>query len=133
MPAGDANRTWFPEMVAMLRSQWSSGLNFDQLVDLRAKLDSMLHRIRSERHIRPPVIRCRRCGRIGEAAKPDVTVRGMILSLGRFGIAPAEEVRTLEKLWTAHRRQNGLDLNGNAVEAESASIQPCGHSGAVGR
>ena len=59
------------------------------MIALRDELDAMLHRIRSERHIRTPVIRCRRCGRVGPAAEPDVTVRAMIFSLGRFGVVPA--------------------------------------------
>jgi hypothetical protein len=70
----------------------------------------MLHRIRAERHIRPPVIKCPRCGHVGEVAEPDVTVRSMILSLGRFGMAPTGQVKPLEKRWAAYRKQNGLDL-----------------------
>lgn len=36
----------------------------------------------------------------------------MILSLTRFGIAPAEQIQTLEKAWATHRKENGLDLYG---------------------
>src|ERR1039458_5618624 len=70
------------------------------------ELDAMLHRIRSEGHVRPPVVKCPRCGHVGEGAEPHVTVRAMILSLVRFGIAPAEPVNTLEKGWAAYRKQN---------------------------
>lgn len=68
----------------------------------RDELDATLHRIRAERHLRPPVIRCPRCGHDGEAAEHDVTVRAMILSLGRFRMAPVEQVKTLEKRRAAH-------------------------------
>ena len=54
--------------------------------------DAMLQRIRFERHIRPPVLRCPRCGHVGEGAEPRVSVRAMILSLLRFGIADAQHV-----------------------------------------
>jgi hypothetical protein len=54
----------------------------------------------------------------------------MILSLSRFGIAPAEHVKMLEKRWTAHRKQNGLDLFGR-VAASSEGLG-CGHFGAPG-
>jgi hypothetical protein len=87
----------------------------------------MLQCIRSERHIRPPVIRCPRCGRVGEAAEFDVTVRAMILSLGRFGIAPAEHVKKLEKRWAAHRKQNGLDLYGKAADPAKIVVPTCAH------
>jgi hypothetical protein len=85
---------------------------FPKLIELRDEFDTMLHKIRAERHIRSPVIKCSRCGHVGEAAEPDVTLRAMILSLGRFGIAPADQVKALDKRWAAHRKQNGLDLYG---------------------
>ena len=88
-------------MLDVLRARWHVGLPFAELIELRDELDTMLHRIRAERHIRPPVIKCRRCGHVGEAAEPDVSVRAMILSLGRFGMAPAEQVKTLEKRWAS--------------------------------
>jgi hypothetical protein len=61
MAAGDAQRVWFPEMIDNLRSHWLEGMSFDTIIDLRDDLDAMLQRIRSERHTRPPVLRCPRC------------------------------------------------------------------------
>ncbi len=87
MAAGDAQRVWFTEMIESLRSQWRQGLSFEAIVKLRDDLDAMLQRIRSERHIRPPVFKCPKCGHVGEGAEPHVSVRAMILSVIRFGIA----------------------------------------------
>ena len=128
MPAGDPQRTWFPEMIEILRARWHVGLPFAELIQLRDELDTMLHRIRAERHIRPPVIRCPRCGHVGEGAEPDVTIRAMILSLGRFGMAQAEQVKTLERSWDAHRKQNGLDLCGKTAEPAKSGSPACAHS-----
>ena len=63
----------------------------------------------------------------GEAAEPDVSVRAVILSLGRFGIASAEEVKALEKSWSPYRKQKGLDLYGKTEDAERASTGTCPH------
>jgi hypothetical protein len=93
MAAGDAQRVWFPEMIERLRSQWRQGMSCDSLIGLRDDMDAMLQRIRSDRHIRPAIFRCPECGHIGEGAEPHVSVRAMILSLTRFGIAPAELTR----------------------------------------
>ena len=93
MASGDPQRTWFPEMVAVLRKRWRADLSFEEIICLAGELDAMLHQIRSERHIRTPIIRCRKCGHEGPAAEPDVTVRAMIFSLGRFGIVPMEEMK----------------------------------------
>ena len=131
MPAGNHQRTWFPEMLEILRARWHVGLQFAELIELRDELDTMLHQIRAERHIRPPVISCSRCGHVGEAAEPDVSVRAMILSLGRFSMAPAEQVKTLEKRWAAHRKQKGLDLYGKKAEPADAGSPGCAHSNAT--
>jgi hypothetical protein len=111
-------------MVTALRNRWHAELSFDEMTELARELGTMLHRIRSERHIRPPLIRCRRCGRIGRATEPDITVRAMILAVRRFGIAPTEHVKALEKRWAAYRQQHGLDLYGKVLGA--ASVEPLG-------
>ena len=127
MTAGDAQRVWFPEMIERLRSQWHQDMSFDAFVELCDDLDATLQRLRSERHIRSPVFRCPRCGHFGEGAEPHVSVRAMILSLARFGIAPAGQTHDLEKSWAAYRKQNGLDLYGKSVASPPSQVAPCIH------
>ena len=112
MPAGDAQRTWFPEMVAVLRRDWNESMSMAELVELRDRLDTMLQSIRSERGILTPLMTCRSCGSTGHAAAPRVSVRALILSLARFGMASPDEVRFLEKSWNRYRREERLDLHG---------------------
>jgi len=114
-------------MIELLRAQWHPGMSFAPIVDLRDVLDAMLQEIRSERQIHPPVIRCPRCGHVGEGAEPHVSVRAMILSLTRFAIAPAEQTSALEKGWAAHRKQNGLDLYGKIKPSPPLQVARCGH------
>jgi hypothetical protein len=47
MPSGDAQRTWFPEMIVRLRSEWYQGMSMPALIRLRDELDGMLQRIRT--------------------------------------------------------------------------------------
>jgi hypothetical protein len=68
MPSGDAQRTWFPEMIVRLRAEWHEGLSISTLIGLRNELDETLHRIRVSRNIQTPIITCRRYGRTGHAA-----------------------------------------------------------------
>jgi len=114
-------------MIERLRSQWHQGMSFDAIVKMRDDLDAMLQRIRSERHIRPPVFKCPKCGHVGEGADPHVSVRAMILSLIRFGIAAAEPAYMIEKGWAAYRKQKGLDLYGKGLAPKSAHIAGCVH------
>ena len=51
MPSGDAQRTWFPEMIVRLRSEWYQGMSMPALISLRDELDGMLQRIRTGRNI----------------------------------------------------------------------------------
>ena len=130
MPSGDAQRTWFPEIVDALRHRWRDALPMAEVVELRDNLDAMLRQIRSDRHIQPPVIKCPRCGRLGPAAEPHVTVRAMILALGRFGIVPIEQVKILENRWAAHRKEKQLDLYGQAAGPVRTTAVGCDYSGA---
>ncbi len=126
MPSGDAHRTWFPEMVGVLCCDWNRSMSMAQLIELRDRLDAMLQSIRSARGILPAVMTCPSCGSQGHAAPPRVSVRAVILSLGRFGIASAEDVRALEKLWNRYRRDEQLDLYGGQ---EAERMTPGGADG----
>jgi hypothetical protein len=128
MAAGDAQRVWFAVMVETLRSKWHYGMSFEATIELRNELDAMLQLIRSERHIRIPVFKCPHCGHVGEGGKPHVSVRAMLLSLLRFGIADAEQIKTLEKSWAVYRQQNRLDIFGKSDGLPSAKTPQCGHS-----
>ena len=128
MPAGDAQRVWFTEMVERLRSRWHEGMSFEALIELRGELDAMLTQIRSERSLHTPIFRCPACGSIGPSAEPHVSVRAMILSLVRFGIATSEQTKTLEKDWVAYRKRNGLDIYGTASKPEPTHVSGCVHS-----
>jgi len=51
----------------------------------------------------------------------------MILSLKRFGIAPAEQAHAVEKDWAAHRKKNGLDLYGKRAASPRVQANSCAH------
>jgi len=112
MPSGDAQRTWFPEMIGRLRAEWRQGMSIPALIGLRDEIDGTLHRIRAGRNIQTPIITCRRCGKTGHAAEPHVSVRALILALARFEIASRDQTRALEREWAAYRKEHRLDIEG---------------------
>jgi hypothetical protein len=77
--------------------------------------------------IRSAVFRCSRCGYVGEGADPHVSVRATILSLGRFGVATADQTRALEKAWAAKWKDSGLDLYGKQIQSQNAEVAICAH------
>ena len=90
-------------MVERLRAEWREGVSIEALIALREELDGMLGAIRSGRHLRTPVITCRKCGHTGHEPPPHVSVRAVILALERFGIAAPAQTRALEKVWARWR------------------------------
>jgi hypothetical protein len=121
MPSGDAQRTWFPEMVVRLRSKWHEGVSMPALISLRDELDGMLQGIRTGRNIQTPIVTCRRCGTTGPAAEPHVSVRALILAAARFGIASKDQTRALEKAWAEYRKQHQLDIEGKFLSRDPGS------------
>ena len=124
MPAGDAHRTWFPEMTEALRSKWKGTPTWPEVITLVERLDAMLRAIRREQNILPPMMTCPRCKVRHRAAASRVSVRAMLLALGRFGIAGSDEVRTLEKGWKQYQEDNALDLYGKKI-AEAPPSPSC--------
>ena len=100
------------------REEWSA------MIALRDEFDAVVHHIRWTRHIRTPVIRCPKCGHVGPAAEPDVSVRSMIITLGRFIIVSGDEVKKLERTWATGRRRDYL--HGKPAAPKTAA-RPCEH------
>lgn len=124
MPAGDSQRVWFPEMLARLEREWAEATSWAALIELRDSLDTILQQIRAERHISSPVFTCPKCGLRGPMAEPRVSVRAMILALGRFGLATRAKTKKLEQEWAQYRDQHVLDLYGKSF-IESRGGEHC--------
>ena len=114
MASGDRQRTWFPEMVDLLRTERRPDLTWKELIALRDRVDGLMKDIRKTRDLKPVVSKtpCPKCGRPLIQGGGHVSVRAMILAVKRFGIASHEEVKVVERGWNRHRRQTGLDLHG---------------------
>jgi hypothetical protein len=129
VPSGDRSRTWFPEMVEVLRQGWRGDIGMDELIALANGLDCLLRDIRTKRGICSPTIQCRKCGKRGPAAAPRVSVRATILAAGRFGIGQQDEVAQTELLWNRYRLNERLDLYGRPTVADSrgnaAELEGC--------
>jgi len=121
MASGERQRTWFPEMVEVLRSDWRPEMSWAEIIALRDLLDNMLKGIRNSRNLQPvttsPLCPC--CDEPMVQGTGGVSVRATILVLNRFGIASADEVKAMEKTWAKHRRETGIDLNGKVPHSRA--------------
>ena len=117
MAYGDAQRVWWPEMVATLRSRWDRAMSWAEIKALRDDVEARLHAIREKRGIRAPSLWCPNCGAVHRAFHPKISIRAVILALGRFEVAGKEEVKALDKEWARYRKRTKLDLYGEASDA----------------
>ena len=129
MGSGDAQRTWFPEMIDILKDAWHSEISLEELIALRDRLDGSLQTIRSERKIIPPMMWRPKCQKRHRSAQPKVSVRATILAFGRFQIADQSEVKSIEKNWNKYRKENQLDLYGKKQQVITCQFSQREESG----
>src|SRR4029434_570578 len=122
MASGDAQKVWFPEMIAMLRQAADPAMSVEAVLVLRDRLDAKLQHIRRTRQIRPAMMWCPHCQAHHRAAPPRVSVRATILALGRFAAVAPTDVQAIEKHWNRYRRQHQLDRYGQ--EEDAVSVPP---------
>ena len=112
MASGDAQKVWFPELIALVRQAGDPAMSMEALLRLRDRLETTLQTIRRTRQLLPAMMWCPHCQARHRAAPPTVSVRATILALGRFTHATTAEVQALEKRWHSYRRQHQLDRDG---------------------
>jgi len=124
MASGDAQKVWFPAMIAMLRQAADPAMSMDAVLALRDRLDSTLQLIRRTQQILPAMMWCPHCQAHHRAAPPRVSVRATLLAMGRFADMAATDVQALETRWNRYRRQHQLDRYGQKEDVVSAPPSP---------
>ncbi len=118
MPAGERHQVWYPALVTRLRAEWRVDLSWDAIVALRGELQAQLEGYRAQRGIVPAIYHCPHCGTTAPGAPPVISVRALLLAVGRFGIDSRDVVRARERAWAAYRAHEGLNLYGSRDAAE---------------
>ena len=110
-------------------------MSWAEIIALRDQLDNMLKAIRNSRNLQLVTTStlCPCCNEPMVQGAGGVSVRATILALNRFGIAPADEVKFLEKTWAKHRRQTGVDLNGKPPHSRAMQDSKGGADGSFTR
>ena len=115
MPAGDAQRAWFPEMLEDLKSHWSSNMTWEELTVFCRDMTEKRQKIKEARNIRPPRMTCKKCG--GRMVLPPVSIRSALFALRKINAIDKSEFNRLDREWAKHRKTNGLDACGNSPES----------------
>jgi hypothetical protein len=112
MASGDAQRAWFPEMLADLKQRWlSHQMTWDELAVFCREMTEQRRRIKELRNIKPSSGTCKTCG--GNLVLPSISIRSVLFALLKIGVIDDDHFKRLERDWKKHRKMNGLDAYGN--------------------
>ncbi len=120
MPAGDAQRVWFAEMLDDLRSFWSKESGWEQLADFCERMTEKRKAIRLARGIQSPMMWCPKCEERTRGGVSKVSPRSALFALKKGGLISEAELKELDKSWMKHRKKNGLDAYGRKTAVGKA-------------
>jgi hypothetical protein len=116
MAPGDAQRVWFPEMIATLKSHWSSSVTWEELAIICRTMSKKREEIRKTRGIKPPKTKCRKCGSIsGGSNNYLISIRSALFVLKNSDVITEEEFKKLDKEWKKYKKENNLDPYGHPI------------------
>ena len=121
MPAGDAQRVWFPEILEILIAAWSPSTTWDELADLCGRLTDLRTDLRQSRGIQAPLMKCSKCGSVSRGDIKGVSVRSALFALRKAGALSDADFQRLDHDWKKHRAVRGLDALGKKNDASSAT------------
>ena len=116
MPAGDAQRVWFPEMLEELKASWSKTMSWDELADFCARMSERRKQIRRERGIQPTMMWCPKCEKRTRSSVLNVSIRSALFALKKDGLLDEADFTQLDKSWMRHKKKHRLDAYGRKVE-----------------
>ena len=110
MPAGDAQRAWFPEMLDELKSYWATDWSWKGLSVFCEAMTEKRQAIKKARGVGPPGT-CKKCG--SKMALMPISIRSALFALRKIAVINEVEFKKHEKEWAKYRRTNSLDSYGN--------------------
>jgi len=128
MPAGDTQQIWFPEMLDELKRTWSSAMTWEEFADFCHRMTEKRRGIRQTKGIKPPRIRCPKCGQASRSDISGVSIRSVLFALKNSGVITAAEFKELQRSWMRHKAKHGLDPYGRKVETPRPGMNnadPC--------
>ena len=112
MAAGDAQRAWFPEMLAELKETWNHQMSWEGCADLSQKMTIFRESIWKNRNIKPARTWCPNCKEYHHSRPPEISIRSMLFALKKINVIDHDEFKELDKSWKKYRKESNLDAYG---------------------
>ena len=125
MPSGDAQRAWFPEMLAELEAFWTPDVSWDALIAFCTRMTAVRSEIRTTRGIRSPMMYCPSCKQRHRSRLPDISPRSALFALQKLEMISDDQMKTLDRDWAKYRKEKQLDAYGNPKTTEPSASTGC--------
>ena len=112
MAAGDAQRVWYPEMLDELKTRWTPGMSWGDVIVFCDRMTTMRKELALSRDIKPPMIKCHKCGTRERGAYPTIGIRSLIFALQKIEAISDDELKEIDRDWKRYRRKNALNAYG---------------------
>ena len=108
MAAGDAQRVWYPDMLAELKQHWAPDMPWDDVISFCNRMTIMRKELAIARDIKPPMMRCHDCGTRARGDYPKISVRSLIFALKKTHAIPDDELKKIDLNWKRYQRKHSL-------------------------
>jgi len=112
MPAGAAQRVWYPEMLVELERFWSPDLPWHEVIAFCDRMTVMRKELAVAKGIKPATIKCPKCGKRHTNAYPIISVRSLIFALNKAQIISDDELKSIDIDWKRYKRKHSLTATG---------------------
>ena len=112
MPAGDSQRTWFPEMLSELTVTWNPQMSWKECTDLCHKMTLFRESIWKNRDIKPAKRWCPNCQEYHDSRPAPISIRSLLFALKKIKAIDDKKLKALDKSWKKYRKTFNLDAYG---------------------
>lgn len=113
MAIGDAQRVWYPEMLADLRRIWFFGMPWEEVIAFCGQMTLKRKELAIAKGVKPPMMKCKYCGRSKRTDYPTISVRSLIYALLKIKIISEEQRKEIDRDWRKYQRESFWDVYGN--------------------
>lgn len=127
MPPGDAQRAWFPEMLAIVKKRWHKNISWKDIILLCSKMQILREKIKQERQIKPVRIFCKICGKYSLSTPLPLSPRSLLFVLKKENIITEDEFKAHDKDWSSYRKTHNLNAYGIKSKKSNKNQNRCSH------
>lgn len=127
MPAGDAQRAWFPEMHAELEQFWDPEISWKLMIRFCQQMTEFRVQIKKSKGIKPVKFSCPACGGKHTMSLPPISIRSALFALRKLELVSDAEFKEHNRSWARFRKDNDLDAYGvsNQIDIGTPASSNC--------